>query len=200
MIAQAVAGGTALLERAHGAGVEPTPLDAVAQPSGPEDLATLVRQWVALSRIVGARPRVPAVAPPRDGVRRRSPNVCEQVLDGARDAADPTTTAGTEASSRRLFVFVGTRLRERAALAAEAGDALMQRFTDWEVDWVDRAWSDAVQHPHRVAELERYLLRTAQRYRRHPEFDIDWRLPVKLQSCVTTDVRSESAETVSCGT
>lgn len=117
------------------------PGTSVDEP-GMQELASLVRRWVALASIVDAQPCEPEVG-----------------------------------TGHRLFLFVRDRLAERVGIALEAGDALTQRFTTWEMDWVDRGWGDAATHPHGLEEMERYLRRSARRYRRHPQFDLAWRLP-----------------------
>lgn len=118
----------------------------------------------------GARPHAPADAQGDLASLVREWIHLSERLD-SRSA--PTTNVADDS----LFRFVTGRLRERAEMSRQADDPLTHRFVTWEVEWIEHAWHGLADRATGHREMEQYLLRTAGRYRRHPDFDVAWRQP-----------------------
>lgn len=75
---------------------------------------------------------------------------------------------------RALHDFVLARLEDRVRLAEEAGDSLDRSFALASREFLLALGHDISARPWTHDELERFLLRSARRYRRHPDFHENW--------------------------
>lgn len=75
---------------------------------------------------------------------------------------------------RELYRFVLGRLDDRVQLAEEAADALGGAFALISRQIVVELGRDITSRPWAHHELENFFLRSARRYRRHPDFKPGW--------------------------
>lgn len=73
-----------------------------------------------------------------------------------------------------LHRFVVTRAEERVRIAEASGDALGLAHERSRRAFLHTLGHDIARRPWSHQEVERFLLRSARRYRRHPDFETRW--------------------------